>query len=151
MKKYLPVIISSTLCLLLTACGGQEATPFDPAADAQTLLSSGAFSETLTEIDSATACGLYGIEASTISSCAVYGSTGTTAEELAIFLCTDEDAAATAAQQLNYRVEDRKEELANYLPDELPKLDDAIVETRGTSVLLVVAADYGPVDAFLNG
>lgn len=150
MKKFLSVIVHAALYLTLAACSGQAAASFDPAADAETLLSSGAFSEALTEIDAPTACALYGIDEDTVTSCAVYGSTGTTAEELAIFACTDEDAAADAAQQLTYRVEDRIEELTNYLPDELPKLESAVVETRGSSVLLAVAADYTAIDAFLG-
>ena len=85
----------------------------------------------------------------TVTDSAVYGSTSS-AEELAIFTFSDETSAQAAAQQFTYRVEDRRDELENYLPDELPKLDSAIVEVRGNSALLVIAADYGPVDVFLG-
>jgi len=150
MKKVLSVILSGALALFLTACGGGESA-FDPAADAKALLETdGVFSEALTEIDRATACALYGIDEGTVTGSAVYGATGC-AEELAIFTLSDETAAQTAAKQLGYRVEDRKDELENYMPAELPKLDKAVVETRGTSVLLVIAADYSGVDAFLKG
>ena len=43
------------------------------------------------------------------------------------------------------------EELRNYQPQELTKLEKAVIQVRGASVLLVVAADYGPVDTFLEG
>jgi hypothetical protein len=156
MKKVLLVFLSALLCLSLAACGSgssaqAEPAPFDPEADAQTLLDSGAFSESLTPIDQSVACALYGIDESTVTSSAAYGSLGTTAEELAIFTLTDEAAAQTALKDLQYRVEDRTEELKSYLPDEVSKLDQAVLEQRGTSVLLVVAADYGPVDTFLAG
>ena len=43
------------------------------------------------------------------------------------------------------------EALASYLPNEITKLQSAVTEARGSSVLLVIAADYGPVDTFLEG
>ena len=152
MKKYVSVFTSLLLALSLAACGGEEAvTPFDPAKDARTLLETpGVFGETLTEIDGETACSLYGIDPDTVESCAVYGATATSAEELAIFLLKTEEDAGTAAQQLRYRVEDRIDGLKDYLPDEIPSLEDAVVEVRGNSVLLVVADDYGPVQDFLG-
>lgn len=150
MKKFLCVFISAVLALSLTACGSGEKA-FDPAADAKALLeTAGVFSETLTEIDRSTACALYGIDENTVTGSAIYGATGS-AEELAIFTLSDETAAQTAAKQLGYRVEDRKEELTDYMPAELPKLDKAVVETRGNSVLLVIAADYAGVDELLKG
>lgn len=147
-------MLSAALCLSLTACGGESSTPaeiFDPAADVQTLLDSGAFSETLTEIDQETACLLYGIDEATVTGSAVYGSTGATAEEVAIFTFGSEEDTAAAGTALQYRVEDRIEGLADYLPNEIPKLEKAVLEVRGSSVLLVIAADYAPVDAFLKG
>ena len=151
MKKLFSTILSTTLLLSLAACGGgEEAKAFSPD-DAQNLLNSGAFSETLTEIDQTTACLLYGIDETTVTGCAVYGSTGATAEELAIFTFENEEDTSAAASALGYRVEDRKDELANYLPDEISKLDEAVVETRGNSALLVIAADYSPVDDYLKG
>lgn len=152
MRKFLCALCSVTLGLSLAACGGKDSTPapFDPEADGKALLEAeGVFSGALTAIDQDVACALYGIDESTVTASAVYGST-VSAEELAIFTFSDETAAQTAGEQLGYRVEDRREELENYLPEELPKLDKAVIEVRGTSALLVIAADYGPVETFLE-
>lgn len=149
MKKPLLTLAVLSLCLALASCGGEKKS-FDPAADAKALLETdGVFDDALLEIDQATACALYGIDPATVTQSAVYGSTST-ADELAIFTLSDEEAAQTAAQMLSYRVEDRQEELRDYLPHELPKLEQAVVETRGNSVLLVIAADYAPVSDFLG-
>ena len=91
-------------------------------------------------MDQATACTLYGIDEATVESCKVYmGNT---------------DGAEAALKALGYRLEDQKEAAAgyaDYLKDELSKLDGARTEQRGNSVLLIVAADYGPVEDFLKG
>ena len=151
MKKILSGLLAAVLCLSLAACGGKEETPFDPAADAKTLLDSGAFTDGLEEIDRDIACTLYGIDETTVSDCAVYGSTGATAEELTIFTFSNHDDAGTALTALQNRVADRKEALAGYQPDEVTKLEGAVTQARGNSVLLVIAADYTPVETFLKG
>ncbi len=150
MKQAITAAAAVLLCLCLSACGGKGGS-FDPAADAQTLLDTqGVFSDAMTEIDADTACALYGIDPATVESCAVYGAAAS-AEELAVFAFTDDDAAQAGAELLGCRVADRADELRDYMPDELTKLDKAVVEVRGRSALLVIADDYTGVDAFLEG
>ena len=151
MKKFLGAALTLALLLSLAACGGkeEEIAPFSPT-DASALLESGAFSEVLESIDTDIACALYGIDETTVTGAAVYGSTGTTAEELAILTFTDEEAAQAALTLLGYRVADRKDAMADYIPGEVPKLEEAVLEQRENTVLLVVASDYDPVKEFLN-
>lgn len=156
MKRTLSALLSFALCLSLAACGSKAPAPFDPEKDAETLLeTAGVFTGELEEIDQATACAIYGIEESTVTEAKVYmGNTGVSLEELAIFTLTDEEAAQAAFTALGYRIEDQREAAAGYadfLREELPKLDGAIAQQRGNSVLLIVAADYGPVEDFLKG
>ena len=151
MKRILTGLLAAALCLSLCACSQGEKADFDPAGDAQALLrADGAFSSSLTQIDQATACALYGIDEDTVTGCAVYASPSS-AEELAIFTLRSGQAAEDAAAALQRRVEDRTEELEDYMPGETGKLEAAVVETRGCSALLVIAADYGPVNDFLEG
>ena len=76
-----------------------------------------------------------------MTGCAVYTTPTAGAEEIAVFTLVDEDAAKSALDALTQRVADQKEALENYQPDEVSKLDNAILEQRGNSVLLAVAAD----------
>lgn len=151
MKKLLSVFLLMGLLLSLAACKGESPKADLTLDDAQTLLDSGAFSEPLEEIDLEIACSLYALDQSKVTGAAVYGSTGATAEELAIFALKDASAADNALTALGYRVEDRREELEDYLPAEMDKLKNPVTEKRGNSVLLVIAADYEPVNEFLEG
>ena len=130
MKRFPSVVISVLLALSLAGCGGQDAPrPFDPESDAQALTEAqGVFSASMTAIDADVACALYGIDENTVTGCAAYGATATSAEELALFTFDSEDSAQAAVKLLQLRVEDRTEELRDYLPDELPKLEKARVE-----------------------
>ena len=138
-RRLLPL---AALCLLLSACGGKASAPFEPAATAQALQDSGAFSEPLESMSQDLACGpLYDIDSADVTGCAVYTTPTAGAEEIAVFTLADEDAAKSALDALTQRVADQREALENYQPDEVSKLDNAILEQRGNSVLLVVAAD----------
>ena len=59
--------------------------------------------------------------------------------------------ALCALDGLEARVADQKAVLESYQPDEVSKLDSAIVEQRGNSVLLAVAADAEKARAALDG
>lgn len=152
MRKFLFVFLLTGLLLSLAACGGQEETPLRDftTADAQTLLNSDAFSEALEEIDLDIACELYGLDRNKVNEGAVYGSTGATAEELAIFVFTDADTAQAAQETFQTRIADRSETMKDYLPNEVPKLEKAVLEVRGVTLLFVVANDYGPVSELLK-
>lgn len=151
MKKFLSVFISILLLSSLAACGGETNTVKDFAVeDAGTLLESGAFTESLTGIDTEVACTRYGVDPATVTSGAVYGSTGATAEELAVLTFDSAAHAEDAKKAVGYWLEDQIEAMASYLPLEVSKLEKTILEVRGASLLLVVANDYSPVDDFLK-
>lgn len=142
------------LCLCLSACGGGGETAaknYDPAATAQALLDSRAFTDTLDTLDKDTAAAMYGIDASTITDSAVYTSLSMGAEEIAVLTLTDEAAAKTAKEALDKRVSDQIEALKSYMPAEVDKLNHAIVEQSGNTALLVVAADAAAAQKVLDG
>ena len=146
--RFLP--LAAAICLLLSACGGGGAAPFDPASAAQALRDSGAFTEALEETDLDTSCMLYGLDADTVTGSAVYTSLSAGAEEIAVLTLKDKDGADAALAALKARVEDQTEALRDYQPAEVSKLENAIVEQRGNSVLLAVTADHDAAQAAVD-
>ena len=155
MKQILTRLIPAVLvlCLALTACGGKDSgsAGYDPAATAQALLDSGAFTDTLEAVDKDTAAILYDVEADSITDCACYASLSAGAEEIAVLTMADADAAAAAMKGLEARVADQKAVLESYQPDEVSKLDKAILTQSGNTVVLAVAADADKAQATLGG
>lgn len=146
MRHLLTRLLVPALLLgaLLTACGGGDTAskPYDPAATAQALLDSSAFSQPLESMSLELVCGpLYNIDANNVTGSAVYTSLTAGAEEIAVLTLKDEDTAKQALEALRDRVADQTDALKDYQPDEVGKLDHAIVEQKGNSVLLVVAND----------
>lgn len=140
------------LCLTLSACGGgnEEAVAFDPAVTAQSLLDSGAFSDALEEVNTSVAATLYGVDEADIADGAVYMSLSAGAEEIAVLVLSDADAAAAAMEGLEAHVADQRAALESYQPDEVSKLDGAILQQKGNSVLLAVCADPEAAKAVLE-
>ena len=109
----------------------------------------GAFSEELEELDGDVAfsalyrLGDYGLEREDLTGCAVLRSAGGTCEEGAVLILDSEEDAKTAKKALEDYVQKQidQNESYGYRLAEIPKLKDAYIDVRGSTVLLVVASD----------
>lgn len=152
MKRLKLFSLCAAALLLLAACGGKAAAPFDPAKATQALLDSSAFSVSLEELDASLLYDFqgYGLSEDAITASASYSASGLT-EQVSVLVCKDADAAQQVLSLLEDYLADAKETYRNYAPAELPKLDSAILEQRHTSILLVVAADSDAARAAVDG
>ena len=146
MKNKFMLALLAAAALLLCACGekGEEKAYSTDLVGA--MVEAGAFSEPLEELDGDTAFALYrlgdyGLAREDLSDCGVQRSAGATCEEGAVLVFSDQDKAAKALEALNAYVEGQIAANESYRPAEIPKLEGALVEQRGNTVLLVVAGD----------
>ena len=144
MKKILHMALALSLALALAACGGKEEKY--TTGDVQAMVDAGAFSEELEELDGDTAFMLYkladyDLEREDLKDCAVQRSAGATCEEGAVLVFTSADKAKTAKGALEDYVQGQIDANTDYRPAEIPKLEEALVDVRGETLLLVVAND----------
>ena len=153
MKKKICLLMALVLGLSLCACGkGQEAQkPFPPAETTQALMESGAYTEQLEKLDLDIAVMMFwlGGEVSDYAGSEIYYSTGATAEIAAVISVADESKVSEVEQALKVWVESQIEAEKTYRPAEAAKLEEAIIEVRGASVALAVAADREKAAAVL--
>ena len=151
MKKMLCVLLAIVLLLAGTACGNEpeKETSFPAEATTQALLDSGAYSEQLEELDLDIAVMMFWLEgeAADYEGSKVYCSTGATSEMAAVITVRDAERVESVKTALDNWVTGQIEAERNYRPAEVEKLEHAIVEARGNSVLLVVAADWEKAEA----
>lgn len=147
MKKSLTMAMVLA-ALFLTACGGgqNDAPPLYSTSQVAAMADAGAFSETLEEVDADTAfllyrLGDYGLTQEDLKDCAVLRSAGGTCEEGAVLVFTTSDKAKTAEGALKEYVQSQIEANRDYRPGEIPKLEEALVDVRGETLLLAVASD----------
>ncbi len=159
MKKLLHMTLVLALLLGLSACakgGDNDAPPLYGTYHVAALVEAGAFSEELEELDGDTAFMLYkladyDLEREDLKDCAVQRSAGATCEEAAVLVFTSADKAKTAKGALEDYVQGQIEANTDYRPAEIPKLEEALVDVRGETLLLAVANDRDAVEQTLNG
>ena len=149
MKRWTVALLAGLLCLTLAACGGEKQA-FDPQKTARALLDTpGVFTEELEELDRPVIDALYGLESGEVEAVCWY-SPGGTAEEVAVFRFGTADQAQAFEVTAWEHIADAKEANENYRPQEMPKLDKAVVERRGETLLILVSADYDAARATLD-
>ena len=159
MKKLLHMTLVLALLLGLSACakgGDNDAPPLYGTYHVAALVEAGAFSEELEELDGDTAFMLYkladyDLEREDLKDCAVQRSAGATCEEAAVLVFTSAGKAKTAKGALEDYVQGQIEANTDYRPAEIPKLEEALVDVRGETLLLAVANDREAVEQTLNG
>ena len=124
MKK---IFVMLALALTLTACGGGAGNSDRyEAAQTAAMAEAGAFSEELEEVDADTAFALYRLAGA-----------GLSREDLK----AGADQAEAARGALEDYVQSQIDANTDYRPAEIPKLESALVDRRGETLLLVVASD----------
>ena len=145
MRKMICALLAVVLLLAGTACEKKpEKEPSFPAEiTTRALLESGAFSEPLEELDLDIAVMMFWLkgDVAEYEGSKIYYSTGATAEIAAVISVRDEGKVPEVEQALKAWVNSQIEAEKDYRPAEVPKLENAIIESRGFTVLLVVAAD----------
>ena len=147
MKKWTLCLAAALVALILSACGSKtESLAVWTEEHGQEILASGAFSEELEEVDGDTAWALYrleqaGLERESLTGALCRRSAGATCEELAVLTFDSEESAGTAAQAMQDYLDGQIESNRDYRPAEIPKLENALLECRENTLLLVVASD----------
>ena len=150
--KVMSVVCVLALLLTLTACGGSDSQPQKSAAEiADAIYSTQTFQDTLNAIDSDMLGDYYRIDAADLTDSKVYVSGSfSTAEEIAVFQASSSDAVENIKKAIDTRLEDLKLAFENYVPGEMTKINDPVLITKGTTVVLVLADDTAAVSDQVN-
>ena len=150
--KVMSVVCVLALLLPLTACGGSDSQPQKSAAEiADAIYSTQTFQDTLNAIDSDMLGDYYRIDAADLTDSKVYVSGSfSTAEEIAVFQASSSDAVENIKKAIDTRLEDLKLAFENYVPGEMTKINDPVLITKGTTVVLVLADDTAAVSDQVN-
>lgn len=99
------------------------------------------YKDELTEMDLDTAKMFIGLDGIDIEEGYIYESSGATAEEIVVLKCKDEGNAKKAANTLETRVNDQIASYESYVPEEVVKLNKAVVVQLGNIAALSVSDD----------
>ncbi len=148
MKKLIPAVLAAIL--LLTACGGEEAVSLNMDNLANRLMQEITYEDTISETTPEMAQMLYGYADGQVVNCKVIISAGATTEEIAIFECADDQAVADVEAGAKARIEAQKVSVQSYKPEEMTRLDAAIVQVSAPYVIVSISSDSGTAQTIID-
>lgn len=146
MKKIFLVL--AVALYLFSGCSGGSGADIAPADAARTILDNVTFRDTMVETPEAVVKEWYELDEN-VESFAVYKSgSGATAEEVAVIRTSDVKTARAAVEK---RVENLKYMFEDYVPAEMTKLNDPVIEAKNGVVILVLADDSSQAQKAVDG
>lgn len=150
-RKLLMLAAALVLIIgILTGCNGNTAVTIDTEALADNLYSQVTWKDQLGEIDLDKALSLYGISADAVASGKVYMGTNATAEEIAVLEAASADQVAVIKAGLEARIEAQLTSFQSYNVAEVPKLENPVLQTKGSYVILCVCDDKAEAENVIN-
>ena len=142
-----------TVCLILclASCGGGKDKAIDLEALGNDLVASSAFTSDMSQypLASGAVAGTYRYDPSEVESCVTYANLSS-GEEIFLAKASSADAAKHVSELCQQRISDQKAVLESYVPEAIPRLDSAIVVTKGQNVIFVVANDAAAAQAVVD-
>lgn len=143
------VVLSMSVCLL-GGCGAADVKTIVPADLATDLYEGVTWKDQLSEVDVSKALSLYGIDASAVSEGTVYMGTNATAEELAVLEAASADTVQEVADGIHARVEAQLTSFQSYNAEEVPKLENPYIVTKGNYVIFCVCDDTAQAEKIVE-
>ena len=144
-KRIISLAAAALLSIsLLSGCsqnGGKTITaPTDEVSGK--LVDSLSFEYPLNELSDAAANKLYKLDGEILEEQSVYvGTGGALADEVSVWRVKDEKDAETVKEAAETRVETQKASFKDYVPAEMPKLENAVITVSGDTIILCVSSD----------
>ncbi|MDL2319108.1 DUF4358 domain-containing protein [Eubacteriales bacterium OttesenSCG-928-A19] len=137
MLRALPMLLCAALLF-----GGAMAEDVKPCADILAAVEAEGTFEELTALSEAQILKYLDLEEGMLSDLAMsMDASRATAEMIAVLTATDEDALEIAQEALEAYRDVTLEQYRNYQPTEIPKLEDAVLLTKGLQTALIVSGD----------
>ena len=144
MKKLFAVVLAVlTMSMAFAGCSSEETyISFDEVYNQ--LTSSIDFSASKMQKQTEAALNnYYYIDPATLENYAIYMADYATgnADEIAMFQVKESDQMTTVKSLINDRISDLKVRYEDYKPEEMPKIESAIIEEKGNYIFLVISPD----------
>ncbi len=157
MRKIAAIIICMMLAVLACGCSNDSSTASlnsDEGLKAimQSIKDQITLSDDMMTVsDSSKLLDYYGIDSATVKDFQVMmNSSGVEQDEIVMIEAVDEDSAKTISEKLNARLEDKKNQMKNYLPDQYAMLQKCSVEQKGLYVYMFLSDDAKTMESIFN-
>ena len=134
--KYMKIFAVLTTIFLLMSCG--KKSEIINAELSREITDNVEFSEQLTQIDTINAQKRYMLSSKDYSEITAFAGTASVCDEFVIVKTTDTEGIT---EDLRSYIDSKKESYKTYRPNEVYKLDNAIIEQYEDAVVMIITAD----------
>ena len=155
MKKYVGIIvIIAIFAILIISTVIRKNLNSDIQINinelADRIASSSCFEDELEKIDGELAINLYDFETETIEEIVSYQGSGASSEEILILKVKNANDLNNETEKIETRLKEKEEAFASYLPKEVSKIQNRILEKKGNYIILCICNDYNTVNKIIN-
>lgn len=156
MKKFLCMVMATAVLTagLMSGCSSpaESDKAFDMDATVKEIFDAAGFTDELMEQDDTVIGNSYPtLDLSKVEKYSVYiSATMSTPEEAAVFQAKSKGDLGDIRAAVEKRIADQKASYEDYRPEEMPKLENAVVVEKGTALIYVVCPNYDAVSELLG-
>ncbi len=143
MKKIAIALISVVFLCLMGGCDGAPAENVDIDKAVNDLREQIAYQDELSQLTDKMFDSVYQIDRSLVKKAVAYTSSGATAEEIVAIEMNSAEDVKTAETALKDRLQYQKDGYSDYGPEEVPKIDNAVIKSSGCYIFMSVSNDHG--------
>ena len=151
LKKIVCLLLAVVMVLSMTACGKEkkeETKEYDGAALMQALLNQVKFDDTMSSVgDFAT---LYFPEVPSSATISMYTGSGYYADEVVLITMQSADDLETVQASVSKHLDQMTAQFKNYIPEEVAKIDNAVIWQGGSHVIVCISSDYATAQKILD-
>ena len=142
-KRIVSLALAVVAVFCLASCKGEEAKTPAVKDVVTTISESGKFAELVALNDDNIATRYYGIDLEAIEEYEVLVcGTGAAPDEIAVFKMKEQDDVEDMRDVVLERKEELYDRFVDYLPDEAPKVNNAVISSTGKYVYFIVCEDH---------
>lgn len=144
------IIIIIGVCIKFVFSDTNTEITLDMPKLAEELINAQIFEDQLNEVDKESIIKKYNLNAEKIKNVDAYVGTGATAEEILIMELLDKEDISETKKIMETQIEERKLDFQDYLPKEVFKLENYILESKGNYIVLCISNDSDKAKEIIN-
>ena len=144
------IIIIIGVCIKFVFSDTNTEITLDMPKLAEELINAQIFEDQLNEVDKESIIKKYNLNAEKIKNVDAYVGTGATAEEILIMELLDKEDISETKKIMETQIEERKLDFQDYLPKEVFKLENYILEIKWSYIVLCISNDSDKAEGIIN-
>lgn len=152
-KILIPIIIIILIAIIVSIIlfkNNDSSLEIEIEELSKQIVESGVFSDELAKIDNQIVMTDYSFTSEEIKGIVSYQGSGATSEELVVLEVNNKSFLNSVKNKIDTRLNERKGAFESYLPEEVFKIDNNLLEVKGNYLIMCISNDSNKVNEVIN-